>query len=207
MRVTSIEVLKKGIFTVLLDASTTLTLAKEIALATDLKVGSELTPEEVLELNSADRRYRAHEAALRYLSYRPRSEKEVKDRLRRAGFKKEIVEPELEKLKELSLINDTAFATSWKDGREASRPRSRRMMGMELRRKGIPGDVVARVVSSVDEESGAYTAAAKKARTMGEVGEKDFIQRLGTFLQRRGYGYELSRRIVLRLWEERAESR
>lgn len=202
MRITAIDQEKKGVLCISLDGKPTLTVAGEVAVARALTVGMELSPEAVLETSKADDLYRAHQLALRYLSYRPRAEKEVRYRLRRGGFKPDVVDKEMERLRGLSLVNDAAFAQTWKESREVSRPRSRRVMKLELQRKGIDRETIADVVQGVDEEEGAYRVAEKKARAMSGLSEKDFYRRLGQFLQRRGYGYELSRRVVERLWQE-----
>ncbi|MBI2857577.1 MAG: RecX family transcriptional regulator [Chloroflexi bacterium] len=202
MRITSLEQIKKGELAVTLDGSTRLILAGG-AVPSVLKVGMELSPGEVLELDRLDNLYRAHQVALRYLSYRSRSEKEVRDRLRKGRFKAEVIEDELLRLKGLSLVDDAAFAVSWKEAREASRPRSRRVMAMELRRKGIGNELAVNVVSEVDEEAGAYAVAAKKARTSAGLAEKVLVEKLGQFLVRRGYGYELSKRVAQRVAQER----
>ena len=203
MRVTAVEEQKRGVLSVSLDGVPMLTIAREVAVSHGVKVGLALSPEQVFELSKADDLYRAHQAALRYLSYRPRSEKEVRDRLRRGGFRVDIVDKEVAKLKELALVNDATFAQFWKEGRENSRPRSQRVMKMELRRKGIDVEVIADVVKDVDEEAGAYQSASKKARSLGGLDEKAFYRRLGQLLQRRGYRYDLARRVVERLWQER----
>lgn len=203
MRVTGLEQQKKNIVAVSLDGVPALTVAVEVAAGHALRVGMELAPEEVLKLNRADDLYRAHKAALRYLGYRLRAEKEMRDRLRRNGFRPDVIESEMRRLKDLLLIDDAAFAQFWKDGREASRPQSRRVMRLELQRKGVDKEVIVEVVQDVDEEEGAYRVAQKKVRSLSGLAEKEFYRRLGQFLQRRGYGYELSRRVVERLWRER----
>lgn len=202
MRISSIKEQKKGVLSVSLEGGPELTVAMEVAVARGARVGQELTAAEVLELSKADDLYRAHQLALRYLSYRPRAEKEVRDRLRRGGFKIDVVDKEMAKLRELTLVNDAAFARLYREGREASNPRSSRMMRMELGRKGVDREVISSTVEGMDEEAGAYQAASKRARTLTKLGEKEFYLKLGPFLQRRGYGYDLSRRVVERLWQE-----
>mgnify|MGYP003681940546 CR=1 FL=1 len=63
------------------------------------------------------------EAAIRYLSYRPRSESEMKDRLERRGFERETIEAVISTLKERGLLDDRSFARFWREDRERFSPR------------------------------------------------------------------------------------
>lgn len=77
-------------------------------------------------------RFSALDRALRYLSYRPRSESEIRQHL---GID---YTPELaSKLKKLNLVNDNEFAKWYIESRSRSRPRSARLLSLELKRKGL----------------------------------------------------------------------
>ncbi|MEW6034355.1 MAG: RecX family transcriptional regulator [Chloroflexota bacterium] len=204
-KVTAIEKQGRGRVGVSLDGLPALTVASEVAAEKGLRVGMGLSSQQVAELVRADELYRAHQAAVRYLGYRPRSEKEVRDRLRRGRFASTAIAEVMARLKGLGLVDDAAFARFWKEGRESSRPRGRRLLKQELRRKGVEGEVIAEAVQDVDEEEGAYRAASKKARTLHGLDERAFFRRLSQFLQRRGYGYDLVRRTVERLWQEQVD--
>lgn len=183
---------------VFIEGSLAFRLSDEIASKRGLAVGASLEPKQVDEMLRADEAYRAMQAALRYLGYRPRSEKEVRDRLRRGHFPAALIAEVMKRLKDIDLVNDAAFAQFWKEGREISRPRGRRLLKQELHFKGVDRETAEAAVEDVDEEEGAYRAAVKKVRSLKGLDDKTFRLRLGTFLQRRGYGYELSRRTVER---------
>ena len=83
---------------------------------------------------------RATSAALRFLSYRARSEAEVRTRLLRR-FPLQTVDLVLEDLTRQGLVDDSEFATLWKQSRDAHRPRSAFLIRRELVAKGVAGDV------------------------------------------------------------------
>src|SRR3990172_8917023 len=85
--------------------------------AQGLEVGNELSPEQVQALTRKDTLERARDFSLRLLSYRPRSEKEVRERLGRHGFPPETVEETIARLKDQGLLDEGAFARFWKEGR------------------------------------------------------------------------------------------
>ena len=142
------------------------------------------------------------EAALRHLSYRPRTEAELRAHLQKRGFANPCVEQVLAELRDKGLTDDSAFARLWIDSRESSRPRSRAMLRRELTEKGIDAQTISEATGEIDEESSAYRAAQKKARTLATSDYADFRRKLSAFLARRGFGYDVSQRTVKQVWHE-----
>ena len=145
------------------------------------------------------------DAAFRYLSYRPRSEFEVKVRLRKRGFDELSIEKVLLNLREQGLVDDAAFARFWRDNRESFSPRSRAMLRRELKLKGIDPCVIAEVAASIDEEVSAYKAAQKIMKKLALTDYESFCRKLGPFLRRRGFNYEVTKHTVNQLWQERQD--
>jgi regulatory protein len=79
------------------------------------------------------------EAAARFLEARSRSVEEVRRRLRDAGYRPELVAGAIERLTELGMLDDAAFARAWVESRDRARPRGARALRDELRRKGVAG--------------------------------------------------------------------
>ena len=144
---------------------------------------------------------RAHAAALRFLSYRPRTETEVKSRLRRRS-PAPVVEQVMELLKDEALIDDVRFASQWRASRESRNPRSGWAIKRELVAKGVDGLVAEEAVRDIDDEDNAYRAGLKAAGRLAGSGMTAFNRRLWAHLKRRGFSDSLSRRTVTRLWEE-----
>lgn len=80
-------------------------------------------------------------AALRFLEARQRSSAEVRRRLSYAGYRGELVGGAIERLTELGMLDDAAFAKSWVESRDRARPRGERALRSELARKGIDRQV------------------------------------------------------------------
>ncbi len=187
---------------VFLDSRFAFSLESETVAREDLRVGQELSPGRVEELTRTDQYNRCLNAAYNCLSYRARSEYEVRERLRRRGFAPDCIESVLAKLREQNLIDDAAFARFWKESREAFSPRSHRLTRMELRQKGVPGNIIEQVVEGVDDEDNAYRAALSKTRRWPRSDYREFRRRLGGYLRRRGFDYEALNRTVERVWRE-----
>jgi regulatory protein len=187
---------------VYLDGEFALSLAAEVALKEGLSIGREITGDDLRALADADGYQRCLNAALRFLAYRPRSEAEVRQRLQKRGFEDGHIARVLARLKEQGLVDDAAFARYWLDNRESFSPRSRRLTGMELARKGLARDIIEDVLAGLDEGASAYRAALSKARHLSPADYEDFRRRLVAYLGRRGFGYDIVRETVARVWKE-----
>jgi len=191
---------------VFLDGRFAFSLGAEVAVKEGLQVGQELSASQVEALAGSDHFQRCLDAAFHYLNYRPRSESEVKERLQRRAFDAECIEAVIAKLKEQSLVDDVAFAQFWKENRESFSPRSQRLTKLELRRKGVPGDIIDQVVGDVNDDDSAYRTALSKTRHWPRSDYQGFRRRLGEYLRRRGFNYEVSNNTVERVWQERGNS-
>jgi regulatory protein len=167
-----------------------------------LRVGQELSKEKIEQLQAEDARERAFQQAMLFLSYRARSESEIRQNLRKHEIPEPIIEQTLERLRQDGLANDDQFARAWVENRSAFRPRSRRMMAMELRQKGLNEEAVSSAIQSVDDEALAYEAAQKRVGRLKELEWNEFRKKLSDFLARRGFSYSVIAPVVTRMWNE-----
>ncbi|HET7143234.1 MAG TPA: RecX family transcriptional regulator [Anaerolineales bacterium] len=171
-----------------------------------LKTGDELSDEKIATLLSQDSREWAYQQAMLFLSYRARSEKEIRQNLLKHEMPEEVIEETIERLRKAGLSNDTEFAQAWVENRSTFRPRSRRALAMELRQKGLDDKTVTSAISEVNEDALAYEAAQKRLGRLKGLEWNDFRKKLSEFLARRGFPYSVIAPIVTRIWSEtRAE--
>ena len=176
-----------------------------IVLRMGLRVGQELLPEQLEQLRSEEAEQQAVDRALNYLSFRPRSREEVRRYLQRKETPPYVIDAALERLDRLNFVDDRTFVEFWVENREKFNPRGSRAVKNELRQKGVERDVVDELVDSDGDEELALRAARKKATSLVHTPGMDyatFRNRLGGFLQRRGFGYEVVTRTVKALWNE-----
>ena len=189
---------------VFLDGAFAFSLSTEVIEEHGLCLGQTLSGSAIEELDQADLLQRCLNAALNLLSYRPRSEAEIRARLKRR-FDTRTIDKVLLRLKATRMIDDLSFAYFWKENRESFSPRSERMLNLELRRKGIASEIIDQALQGIDEDKDAYCAAEKKARSLSREDYEAFRRKLGTFLQRRGFSYEVAKHAIERAW--RAQDR
>lgn len=141
-------------------------------------------------------------AAVRFLKNRPRSEYEVRARLKHHGYESSDIERAIDKLKQKKLIDDLAFARFWVDNRDTFRPRGQQLIKAELRQKGVTAETIAQLGLTSDDAEVVYRAALQKAFNIHTADRRLFQHRLADYLKRRGYGYALIKKAVERVWEE-----
>ena len=167
-----------------------------------LSVGQEVTEEKIEDLKAKDNVEVALQRALNYLSYRPRSEKEVRDNLKKHEYPDEIIDQIIDRLKRGNLVDDENFAELWVENRNEFRPRGSTLLRIELRRKGVPDQVIAHALEEQDEDALALKAGRKKARRYRHLEWQDFRKKMTGFLARRGFHYGIIAEVLPQIWEE-----
>ncbi|MBI5295365.1 MAG: RecX family transcriptional regulator [Chloroflexi bacterium] len=167
-----------------------------------LKTGQRLEDGKIAQLQNDDARERAYQQAMLYLSYRARSEAEIRQNLRKHEYTDEVIEEILERLRQVKLANDDDFARMWVENRSTFRPRSRRLLAMELRQKGLSDEAAQSALTGVNEEELAYEAARKRAGRFKDLEWPEFRKKLSEFLARRGFPYDVTASTVSRIWNE-----
>jgi regulatory protein len=145
-------------------------------------------------------------AAYRYLSYRPRSEGEIRQWLHRRGFPNEVAEKIIIKLREQNLSNDFAFAQFWTSNRLSFRPKSKRLIKKELRDKKVAAEIVEQVTTDIDDEEIAYKLSSSRMPALAHLEYPEFYRRLSGYLAYRGFSYEIIKHTVALVWQEKEQS-
>jgi regulatory protein len=168
-----------------------------------LKIGQALSEEDIQRLKLQDTYEIAYQRGLRFLSFRARSETEIQRKLNELGFEPPVVDAAIQRMKENKFLGDEQFARDWVENRSTFRPRSKRLLAMELRQKGVAEESIQQALDDTgDEDNLAYQAALKQARRLAEADWETFRNRLGAFLARRGFSYGTIAPILRQVWDE-----
>jgi regulatory protein len=201
--ITSIEANKrKGeSASIFLDGLFAFSLGRDVVEENGLYPGQALSDSQVEELASTDINGKCLYAALRLLRYRPRSEAEIRNRLSRR-FNTETIEGVIFRLRARQMIDDAAFAAFWREERDSFSPRGRQLLKMELRHKGVDSEIINDALAGINDDENAYRAAQKRIHALGKEDYETFRRKMGAFLRRRGFSYEVVKRTTERLWQE-----
>jgi regulatory protein len=176
-----------------------------------LYVGKVLDEAAWLRLRATEYHNKALQLAMRYLDSRPRSAAELREKLTRKEIPPEAIDSALARLQELGLVDDAAFARYWVENRQILRPRGTQALRDELRRKGIDRNVIEATVRDEelvgDQSAGAWQLARKALRKYAQSPDKQtFQRRMGGYLQRRGFSFDVIRPVIDGLWLELREA-
>jgi regulatory protein len=141
----------------------------------------------------------AQAICLRLLTAQPRSRAELADALRRCEIPTEIGEPVLDRLSEMGLVDDAAFAESATHSGHRHRGLGRKALRTELRRRGVSSEIADQAVAKLgpeDEEQRARELVRRKLRSSTGRDASTLARKLGGMLARRGYSEGLSWRVV-----------
>ncbi len=142
----------------------------------------------------------AMNAALALLKFRGRTEKEMGEKLRRKDFEADLIAGAVARLKELNLINDESLARSWAESGRRSGWGERRLQ-QALWKRGVPRDIIARVLAEKPEE-GAATESDRARESLARrtqrlklegLDRKTLYNRLGGYLARQGFSSDVVR--------------
>ncbi len=141
--------------------------------------------------------------ALWYLSFRPRSKKEIFDYLLKKEVEEDLAQEIIQKLEKEKLINDSEFAQWFIDSRTSHRPKSHRVIKIELIRKGIDTDTIETLLTGATEDIIlAKKLAEKKLRLMKSVPMEKKKERLIRYLSTRGFDWSTIRGVIDELGAE-----
>jgi regulatory protein len=194
--VTALETQKRSRdrINVYLDGEYAFSLA--VLFAVNLKVGVLLSDEEITRLRTADEVERARSQVLDYLSYRPRSEWEIRSYLLKRKISSSAIDTVVKALSEVNLIDDSAFTQYWLENRAQFRPKGKRVLIQELRQKGVSSQLINDTLEQYDEEAAARRVFEEQARRLNNIAPDVFRRRIMERMARRGFSYELIRDLI-----------
>lgn len=141
----------------------------------------------------------ARAIALRQLTMAPRSRAELRAAMDRRAVPPDVAETVLDRLTEVGLVDDRAFAEAWVRSRQSTRGLARRTLVHELRRKGVADEVAASAVDPIDadaEVAAARRLVERRLAATATLAPQVRLRRLTGMLTRKGYSGGLALQVV-----------
>jgi len=201
MRITRIEPQNNSErVNVYIDGEFAFGLMREILYKYGLSENMEVDREFIDEVLLEEEWLKAKDKALKFLSYRQRSQKEIEDKLKKEGFSDEIIEKTVDFLKSYNLIDDIAFAKNFMMDKSNINKYGPERIRYELYMRGISKDIIDEVLEDYgDEYSIALDLAKKKVKSYKGNDRNAIYRKLGTFLQSKGFSYECISKVLREL--------
>ncbi len=199
MRITKIESQKKNPTrkNLYVDGEFVIGVSAETLLRFGIRTGDEIGDNKLKALQATEELQGAKTVALRFLSHRQRTEKEIRDKLREKEFGDEEIRKTLEQLKDLGYVNDAAFACAYVRHHLAIRPKGKVVLKQNLLLLGVAKETIdaalEEVFSQTSQEEAAFDAAQKfiKKSLKSQDDPRKAKQKLAAFLTRRGFTWDV----------------
>ena len=169
-----------------------------------LRTGDDLDDRTIEKIKSSEAETQAKNIAINYLSYRPRSSKEIIDHLTKKGYSRACAEDVTCQLQSVRMVNDLEFARAFVRDRLKRKPTGQALLRMQLRAKGIPSSMVDTVLTELislqSQQASALQAAKRKIQltqySKRNPDEEKRKKHLLEFLLRRGFSYEIALKAI-----------
>lgn len=199
--ITSIEPQKKrkGRFNVFLDGEFAFGADKETVYDFGLRKNDDLTEEKMKEITDYDELNFGKKIAFSFLNYKPRTEKEIRKKLKEKKISEASIEKVITILKNLKYLDDSKYAKMYLEEKLANNPKGKRVIAMKLAEKGINKEVIKSVIDKEynedTETQKAKELLAKYIKKVRAKSEMDKRQKCYRYLLSRGFDYEIVKEV------------
>lgn len=174
----------------------------ETVIVNRLKVGTTVSEEELSQMQLQSEKQTALDKSLAHIAASMKTEREIRAYLSRKGYLADVADYVTERMKELGLLDDAAYAAAYAES--AGKRKGRRLIAAELKRKGISDEDAERALQTLTgEEESAKAVLEKYLR--GKQPDRKTLQKAYAHLLSKGYDYETARAALGSLAEEDGE--
>lgn len=192
--VTSIRKLKGIFYQVTLDNQEKIRVSEDLLVRFRLLKGSELTAEKLAEVKEQASYDYGLQAALNYISYQLRTEKEVRTYLQKKEVPLEDRHKIVARLKELDVLNDQTYAVSYVRTQIRLSDKGPSNLTQQLRKKGVQDDLIVEAMELYTPELQAEIAARTAAKGLKKIRGKSYretLQKLHLNLTKKGFNQDI----------------
>jgi len=187
-------------FIVTLDDGQELVFTPESVAQFSITPSKEFSETEFLEILKLDQIRQAKDQAMRLLALRPHSRSELIRKMRERGFRSEAIDPALDELEKLNLVNDEDFVKVFIQNELRLRPVGRMLLRRKLLERGILPEILEPLLKDLytaeQEMQAARQLSEKFRRTHSEENKKKSKEKLVRFLQGKGFTWEQIREVI-----------
>ena len=188
MQIKELKLQRGHLYNVIFNNGKAFPIDRDIAESNSLKVGLELTEEDSKKIYAASQTKRAKSRCLWYLERRDYSAKELADKLY-GKFEPEYISFAVERMTELGLINDEAYAIHKAERMLKEQGMSMRLAKQKLMQKGLGRDQIEQALEGVEYDGVAVPKALIEKKYATKIGNQDDLRRTYQALLRRGFSH------------------
>ncbi|KNF10183.1 hypothetical protein CLPU_1c03480 [Gottschalkia purinilytica] len=177
------------------------TVDEDILVKFRLLKGSEFDEDFIESVIKEEEKSRAKNYALKLLNYKRRTEKEIYEKMKEKGYDEENIEFAIEFLKSYNYIDDLEYAKCYVKDKYNLKKLGKQRIKTELYNKGIRDNIINEVIKDVIDDDNEYDKALELARKKLSTTYKNddkvaLYRKLGGFLQRKGYSFDIVKKVL-----------
>jgi len=189
MKITAIKQRRKGLSELFIDGEPSVKLDTQVVLRSGLGEGSLLDNEQLHTLIRDSEKYRANEKALYLLEFRNHTQKELQEKIKRSGISQEAAREAAEKMEEIGLLDDAAYAKNLARTLFERKKYGFRRVQQELRLKGISPEIAEQVLVEFAPEDAAEVIRELLERKYSSYAQDEKVKRRAVAAMLR-FGYQ-----------------
>ncbi len=186
-------------FNIYLNEEYAFAVHEDVLVSFHLYKGKEIEHHEMELICSTEEENKAWQKALRYINYKWRTESEVRNHLLQLDYEPLLVSNIIQRLKKMEFINDQQYATSYIEQRIRHKPRGKKMMEYELKKKGVNSSDIESGLQNISQEiefQMAFELLHKRLHRYRDEEWKRAKQKMGLYLQNKGFNMEIIHRVL-----------
>jgi len=185
---------RKGRYNVFIDDTFAFGVDEEVLIKFDLRKGVHVSKEFQRQIESEESYNKAYQKTLNYLNYSLRSEKQVRDYLKKNEFDL-YSERIIESLKDSQLIDDLNFAQSYVRTQANVKQKGPRNIEQKLKHRGVSDTDIMTALEEYPPEQqfeNAVVLAEKKWNKTRNSSEFEAVQKVKKYLVNKGYEFSMA---------------
>ena len=155
-----------------------------------LKIGTEIDPEKLAEIQAESESMRALDKALNFISRSQKTKKQVKEYLEKKGYLSSVIDVVLDKMSAYKFVNDQNYAKDYAKG--ASKDKGKRLIALELSKKGVSPSDMQEALADIEDESAAAARVAEKYLRNKEKTKENALK-CYKYLLSKGFSYDTAK--------------
>ena len=167
-----------------------------------LKIGTEIEPEKLAEIQSESESMRALDKALNFISRSQKTKKQVREYLEKKGYLSSVIDVVLDKMSAYKFVNDIFSINEDENmldqnyakdyARGASKDKGKRLIALELSRKGVSSSDMQEALDDIEDESAAAARVAEKYLRSKEKTKENALK-CYKYLLSKGFSYDTAK--------------
>jgi len=195
---------KRNRYNIYIDGEYSFSVHEDVLVSSRLLKDKEVDLAFIQKVLEDEEKNKIKRTALHFLSYRPRTRKEIEDHLLKKEYEQKHIVEILNQFEKEKLIDDQSYAIQWCRERSELKKKSKLVLREELRQKGVALNWIEQAIELIPEElerNSCLEVAQKKAKSLGDIHLYDKKVKLYQYLSRKGYALELIQEVYQELLE------